>query len=740
MSQKDQEAAIDERIERIRKRNEEIQRRYAEVEADKLNAEKLNAAVKFSPAPVKNTERRNLPRPQPQPINKNPRFERKVPDKTYVAKPHAQGKKFSSFSDADGPPPDPVYTFLSDSSRDVHKGDHFTEEKTTKEHFSNDEFRGSRGGGRGRGWMRGRGNTNRGARRGAGNQPTRQSPQMQPDYQAWRAEREKIDQDRITRQKTAEGNWRREWDSKKLSQDENEEFHSRPTFSKKKKRDSEEFKIQRTVVNELAVSSPPPKEQEAKSLEKPSIIMSTGKGASLEKKTVAFKVNDGPSSETDKVKAEVIEFEHRSIINFGDSIKVSLSNKPIKSVRVNPVNTAGTGRVGPRQKPRLSYSSQSEDEKEVFAPILRKRTQHTNLNELSPSTTEDASKKPPLPPREKSSPRKKQIAGKNKDTDNHVIEKKELSRESSRENVSEGGDDSWEDVATTSGNESADFSDADVIRRPDDDDVTADEELIEEKTTIGKEDRAAEEEYEEDEVYLQAEVEELSNKKEELIEKEESSNDKELINNENDSANKNQELTDVKKDLSHKEEEIAINKESIMKEEKEPVPTEIVEVSEKKDEITIREDKRTDSLKICNELTLEKVLVESKDLISNEVTIENNSDTIVDQCFERSLPAILQDSKGKDSECNNLESDLSFVSKSKQEEICQINEDLKSEMVVSEEIKVDTKNEVTKNEHNLVLIKDDNITMPIHECHEDDNIVPEGTVEQTVQGSSHQES
>ena len=38
----------------------------------------------------------------------------------------------------------------------------------------------------------------------------------QPEYEAWRAERNRIDEDRISRQRTAEGNWRREWDNNKV--------------------------------------------------------------------------------------------------------------------------------------------------------------------------------------------------------------------------------------------------------------------------------------------------------------------------------------------------------------------------------------------------------------------------------------------------------------------------------------------------------------------------------------------
>lgn len=40
--------------------------------------------------------------------------------------------------------------------------------------------------------------------------------ESQPAYDAWRAERNRIDEDRISRQRTAEGNWRREWDNDKV--------------------------------------------------------------------------------------------------------------------------------------------------------------------------------------------------------------------------------------------------------------------------------------------------------------------------------------------------------------------------------------------------------------------------------------------------------------------------------------------------------------------------------------------
>ncbi|XP_071454317.1 coiled-coil domain-containing protein 9-like isoform X2 [Hetaerina americana] len=434
MSQKDPEAAIDEKIERIRRKNEEIKRRYLEVEADKLNAEKLNATVKFTPSETKKTERKPFGRPPA--TNRNPRFEKRVPDKPYTAKLPSHGKKFT---DGDGPPPDPVYTFLSDHSRDEPRGDYSPDAKRGSSTPSDEAARGP---GRVQGWnKRGRGSPIRGSRRG-GSQPSRQGPQFQPEYQAWRAEREKIDQDRITRQKTAEGNWRREWDSEKLFQEGNQEYKARPAFSKKKKRDGEDVKIQRTISNEMAKASSYSTENEPRFLDNSVKSDCHPKEVLIDKKSVAFTFSE-----------------------------------------VNPVNTAGTGRVGPRQKPLLSYSSQSEDEKESHSThTFHKRTPPTFGHKEAvplPPRNEASSRKPPLPPsrgfgHELSSPKKNkakatkaQPAESKREVERPPAERKELSRESSHENVSEGGDDSWEDVATTSGNESADCSDADMIKKSD---------------------------------------------------------------------------------------------------------------------------------------------------------------------------------------------------------------------------------------------------------------------------------
>jgi len=36
------------------------------------------------------------------------------------------------------------------------------------------------------------------------------------EYEVWRMEREQIDNERILRQKQADGHWRREWDNQKI--------------------------------------------------------------------------------------------------------------------------------------------------------------------------------------------------------------------------------------------------------------------------------------------------------------------------------------------------------------------------------------------------------------------------------------------------------------------------------------------------------------------------------------------
>lgn len=154
------------------------------------------------------------------------------------------------------------------------------------------------------------------------------------------------------------------------------------------------------------------------------------------------------------------------------------------SVAVNAPVVAGTGRVGPRQRPRFSYSSQSEDE----APLRRVEVQPdrtSSSNDKAPSdswnthSSASALSKPPLPPStgmkpnlkpkkqhfkklEQDSKFRKQRGKKEIDStesskcvDNKEGEIAVVAVENYQKGTESGGDDSWEDVTTTSGNDSA---------------------------------------------------------------------------------------------------------------------------------------------------------------------------------------------------------------------------------------------------------------------------------------------
>ena len=117
----------------------------------------------------------------------------------------------------------------------------------------------------------------------------------------------------------------------------------------------------------------------------------------------------------------------------------------------------GTGRVGPRQRIRVSYSSQSEDE----APHSRiVQIQSSGVESDAPNhLVSTASSKPPLPPsgHKAEAPRPKRQRAKR--TEQRRRGERRDSNDTdkiydSEKNNESGGDDSWEDVTTTSGNES----------------------------------------------------------------------------------------------------------------------------------------------------------------------------------------------------------------------------------------------------------------------------------------------
>ncbi|XP_051165479.1 titin homolog [Leptopilina boulardi] len=335
--------ALEEKINKIRLQNEEIKRRYEEVEADKKNAAKLNALVKMVPS--SDWPERKEP----------PEFTRKETNKSNVKsksiKEHSdrpqqyviggvEGKKIHKFAQGDGPPPDPKYNFLADSEREENNVDIKKDEdnhKAPNKYVRNGPRK--RGGGRD------------GYQKDHRKVPPTSRDGYLPEYDAWRAERNRIDEARINRQRTAEGNWRREWDNDKINI-EKESSKKDPRFSlgDTSRRDYKEFEKRHQFEVEHS---------------------SRGRGGnhrgSHGPRTHGHYDNQNDFSES-LVKGPLSPNDDRTVIATDKNIKVTVNhgNMPVKgpvmSVKVNAPSIAGTGRVGPRQKSRVTYSSHAESE------------------------------------------------------------------------------------------------------------------------------------------------------------------------------------------------------------------------------------------------------------------------------------------------------------------------------------------------------------------------------------------
>lgn len=148
-------------------------------------------------------ERKEPPEFSAPVVSRNPPKPRSTPREhtTIQYRAGGEGKKNYTFAQNEGPPPDPKYNFLADSEREEHPEDHTREEKSKTRGKPRPQFK-KRGSGREWQVKEQKGKTN--------------VQDSLPDYEAWRAEREKIDEARISRQRTAEGNWKREWDNDKV--------------------------------------------------------------------------------------------------------------------------------------------------------------------------------------------------------------------------------------------------------------------------------------------------------------------------------------------------------------------------------------------------------------------------------------------------------------------------------------------------------------------------------------------
>ncbi|KAF7997345.1 hypothetical protein HCN44_005622 [Aphidius gifuensis] len=334
--------ALEEKILKIRQQNEEIRRRHEEVEADKKNAAQLNALVQMSPS-TDWPERKEPPEFSSTSAVKSqskPRIREQNTESNNQYRPgggvggaggavsasNGTNKKIYSYPQGEGPPPDPKYNFLADSEReeqrhtDNNKNDNSKNRGKNNKIINKSNFRKKNNDKKdihGRDYYEHCDNT---------------LDESHPDYDAWRIERKKIDEARINRQITAEGNWRREWDNDKMymiddiSKKENNRFNFGFDNGKQHEHnDADRFYSRGQYSKNYNHTN----------------VNSTHRDFDYDKK-VSF---------TD-------DKNNKPIVNHTDK---TLKNS-VTSVKMSAANVAGTGRVGPRQRTRMMYSSQSGGE------------------------------------------------------------------------------------------------------------------------------------------------------------------------------------------------------------------------------------------------------------------------------------------------------------------------------------------------------------------------------------------
>lgn len=208
---------LDERIERIRKRDEEIEKKHREAEEDRLMAVKGNAMVKTkaskNDAWPKSHKYDTLDFTYDQKVDEDEEKRtghRIGSDKDIIAK-GARGYK--KFADGEGPPPDPTYNFLADAERD---GSNTTDKISGGD--KNDWRQPGNGAaniGRNKNGLNNSFRGRNGKSRSANGQQRHPRQDPNNEYNSWKNERERIDEARIGRQRIGEGKWRREWDNDK---------------------------------------------------------------------------------------------------------------------------------------------------------------------------------------------------------------------------------------------------------------------------------------------------------------------------------------------------------------------------------------------------------------------------------------------------------------------------------------------------------------------------------------------
>lgn len=208
--------SLEARIERIRERDEEIEKKHREAEADRLAALQANAMVRT-------TAPKDEDWPKAHKYDKlDFTYDVKTDDVDDANKKAGSvlSRNYKKFPEGQGPPADPTYNFLADAERDgtIKNG-------STSGDGDKKDWRASCTGGhlnrRGNNNISGNNSFNKARNNGKGKNSAGSGKFSQRnadgEYSSWKNERERIDETRVNRQKSDEGKWRREWDSEKTT-------------------------------------------------------------------------------------------------------------------------------------------------------------------------------------------------------------------------------------------------------------------------------------------------------------------------------------------------------------------------------------------------------------------------------------------------------------------------------------------------------------------------------------------
>lgn len=235
---------LEERIERIRKRDEELEKKHREAEEDRLAALKDNAMVKTRTPTSEDWPKGHRYDKYDFSYGNRDTVDGNLPEAGAEVDPKdgsllaasKGGRDYKKFADGQGPPPDPSYNFLADAERDGNseRSSVVDNKKDWRQQSSNgggqpqqiggqpqnnrtrgglnNSFKGRSGGGV-------KGQRQNGNHQGGITRSNKSADSAQ-EFAQWKTERERIDDARIGRQQLGDGKWRREWDHEKNNTDE----------------------------------------------------------------------------------------------------------------------------------------------------------------------------------------------------------------------------------------------------------------------------------------------------------------------------------------------------------------------------------------------------------------------------------------------------------------------------------------------------------------------------------------